>query len=202
MSASSNNKQQLVPVLSVSTNGTGSHRTLFAVGTRADSLAHDYDKASGTPTYAEGVYVEMIPKDRASEVGAAGADGLHFSSAEEFNDWLISSAGKGWDTPPHLQQVYVPAEVWAGPGSGSGPTVSAEEAIELGAIPGTIDLVNGTAQWPQRFFGNHCERRDMAEEELQQRVADAVEALREWADSHPNTRLIQQLTWLEMGLNR
>lgn len=35
---------------------------------------------------------------------------------------------------------------------GGGPTVSAEEALELGAIPGTLDFATGNAQWPQSFW--------------------------------------------------
>jgi len=65
-----------------------------------------------------------------------------------------ATPGKGYDTPAEKQQVYVPAAVWQGhpAAGGGGPTVSAEEALELGAIPGTIDLIDGTAKWPQRFF--------------------------------------------------
>ncbi len=65
-----------------------------------------------------------------------------------------ANSGKGYDTPVDKQQVYVPAAVWQGhpDAGGGGPTVSVEEALELGAIPGTIDLSAGTAEWPQRFF--------------------------------------------------
>ena len=65
-----------------------------------------------------------------------------------------ANSGKGYDTPVDRQQVYVPAPVWQGhpDAGGGGPTVSVEEALELGAIPGTIDLSAGTAEWPQRFF--------------------------------------------------
>ena len=65
-----------------------------------------------------------------------------------------ANSGKGYDTPVERQQVYVPAPVWQGhpDAGGGGPTVSVEEALELGAIPGTIDLSAGTAEWPQRFF--------------------------------------------------
>jgi len=65
-----------------------------------------------------------------------------------------ATSGKGYDTPAEKQQVYIPAAVWQGhpAAGGGGPTVSVEEALELGAIPGTIDLAAGTAQWPQRFF--------------------------------------------------
>lgn len=65
-----------------------------------------------------------------------------------------ATSGKGYDTPAASQQVYVPAAVWQGhpAAGGGGPTVSVEEALELGAIPGTIDLVRGEAEWPQRFF--------------------------------------------------
>ena len=58
---------------------------------------------------------------------------------------------KGFNTPIKKQQVYVPGEVWC-KGFNSGPNVSVEEALDLGAIPGTIDLEKGTAKWPQHFF--------------------------------------------------
>lgn len=62
--------------------------------------------------------------------------------------------GLGWDTPMEQQEVYVPVAVWRGHGEegGGGPTVSAQEAIGLGAIPETIDLERRIAQWPQHFF--------------------------------------------------
>lgn len=61
---------------------------------------------------------------------------------------------KGWNTPVEKQVIYIPAAVWSGDkdAGGGGPTVSAEEALELGAIPGTLDLATGTAQWPQSFW--------------------------------------------------
>jgi hypothetical protein len=63
---------------------------------------------------------------------------------------------RGWDTPPEERQVYVPAAVWEyGPegekGAGA-PTVSVEEALALGAIPGTIDLEKKAACWPSYFW--------------------------------------------------
>lgn len=88
MSASS----KLVPVLSISTNETGSHRTLYPVGTKATNLVHDFDTATGNPTYAEGVYVEMVPEEHAREVREAGSSGLHFSDTHSFNEWLCGVA--------------------------------------------------------------------------------------------------------------
>lgn len=79
--------QKLVPVLSISTNATGSHRTLFPVGTRADMLIHDYN-VDGNPTYSEGVYVEMVTKAQADEVRASAPNGLSFSDSDQFNEWL------------------------------------------------------------------------------------------------------------------
>ena len=66
----------------------------------------------------------------------------------------IDRAGKGFSTPVEKQQIYVPAAVWSGDknAGGGGPTVSAEEALELGAIPGTLDLEKGRAEWPQSFW--------------------------------------------------
>lgn len=78
---------KLVPVLSISTNETGSHRTLYAVGTRADCLVHDY--ADGKPTYAEGVFVEMVPESLAEKVRECGSKGMHFSDSSQFHEWLI-----------------------------------------------------------------------------------------------------------------
>ena len=79
---------KLVPVLSISTNEAGSHRTIYPVGTKADALVHDFDPATGEPTYAEGVYVEMVTEAQAAEVRAAGVKGLHFSDSNHFNEWL------------------------------------------------------------------------------------------------------------------
>ena len=79
---------KLVPVLSVSTNSTGSHLTLFSVGTKADALYHDIDFTTGDPTYAEGVYVEMVTEEQAKIVRAAGVKGITFSDTKQFNDWL------------------------------------------------------------------------------------------------------------------
>ena len=61
---------------------------------------------------------------------------------------------KGWNTPVEKQVIYVPAAVWSGDkdAGGGGPTVSTEEALELGAIPGTIDREKGRAEWPQSFW--------------------------------------------------
>jgi hypothetical protein len=73
-------------VLSVSTNSTGSHRTIYPVGTRADALIHDYDPATGNPTYAEGVYVEMVSEKQAEEVRQRGK--ITFSDSNEFYEWL------------------------------------------------------------------------------------------------------------------
>ena len=78
-------------MLSISTNETGSHRTIYACGTKAAGLIHDR-KDNGEPTYTEGVFVEMVPDGHAAEVARAGAKGLHFSSTYEFLDWLIDEA--------------------------------------------------------------------------------------------------------------
>ena len=83
-------KIKLVPVLSISTNTTGSHRTLYPVGTVADALVHDYDPETGEPTYNEGVYVEMVTERQAAEVRATGNKGLKFSSSDHFYEWLCS----------------------------------------------------------------------------------------------------------------
>jgi hypothetical protein len=80
---------KLRAVLSISTNSTGSHRTLYSVGTRADLLVHDF-APDGTPTYSEGVYVEMVTEAQAAEVRAAGVKGMSFSDTDQFNDWLCS----------------------------------------------------------------------------------------------------------------
>ena len=57
----------------------------------------------------------------------------------------------GFNTPPEKQEIYVPAAVWCGRDvGGGGPTVSAEEALELGAI--TLNMADGTATWPQSFW--------------------------------------------------
>ena len=81
--------QSLVPVLCVSTNQSGSHRTLYAVGTRATDLTHDFNP-DGSPTYQEGVFVEMVPPTHAAEVMAAASKGLHFSDTDAFDAWLSS----------------------------------------------------------------------------------------------------------------
>lgn len=83
-------KEKLIPVLSISTNETGSHRTIYPVGTRADMLVHDYE--AGRPTYAEGVYVEFVSEAQAAEVRAAGREGLHFSDSASFDEWLCDEA--------------------------------------------------------------------------------------------------------------
>jgi hypothetical protein len=72
----------------------------------------------------------------------------YFPAPPEYNN------GKGWYTPHDKQQVYVPAAVWYGDKlrGGGGPTVSVEEALELGAIPGTIDFATGKAQWPRHHW--------------------------------------------------
>lgn len=77
---------KLVPVLSISTNSTGSHRTIYPVGTKALALVHDYDTATGNPTYTEGVYVEMITKAQAADVARLGK--ICFSDSDSFNEWL------------------------------------------------------------------------------------------------------------------
>ena len=60
----------------------------------------------------------------------------------------------GWNTPAERQEVYIPLAVWSGDknAGGGGPTVSAEEALSLGAIPGSINLAEGTANWPEAFW--------------------------------------------------
>jgi len=67
---------------------------------------------------------------------------------------MRSASEKGWATPVAKQEIYVPAAVWHGDktAGGGGPTVSADEALELGAIPGTLDFATGTAQWPQSLW--------------------------------------------------
>jgi len=62
----------------------------------------------------------------------------------------------GWATLVEHQEIYVPAAVWTGDkeaSGGGGPTVSVAEALALGAIPGTLNLAEKTAQWPQSFWG-------------------------------------------------
>jgi len=80
--------KELVPVLTVSTNSTGSHLTVYPVGTKATNLIHDYDQ-DGNPTYAEGVYVELVRPAQAEEIARRGK--ITFSSTSEFNDWLAES---------------------------------------------------------------------------------------------------------------
>jgi hypothetical protein len=75
---------KLVPCLSISTNSTGSHRTIFPVGTKASELTHDIG-SDGNPTYTEGVYVEMITEEQAAQLKAAGS--LHFSDTHSFYEW-------------------------------------------------------------------------------------------------------------------
>jgi len=61
----------------------------------------------------------------------------------------------GWVTLVEHQEIYVPAAVWTGDkeaSGGGGPTVSVAEALALGAIPGTLNLAEKTAQWPQSFW--------------------------------------------------
>lgn len=67
---------------------------------------------------------------------------------------MQTTSEKGFSTPVEKQVIYVPAAVWTGDknAGGGGPTVSAEEALELGAIPGTLDFATGNAQWPQSFW--------------------------------------------------
>jgi hypothetical protein len=60
----------------------------------------------------------------------------------------VESTG-GFDTPPEKQEIYVPGPVWS-EDCAAGPTVSAEEALQLGAL--SVDLEKGTATWPQHFF--------------------------------------------------
>ena len=80
-------KTNRVPVLVISTTNTsGSHRTIYPVGTKALALVHDVDPATNTPTYAEGVYVEMVSEDQADCVRRAGK--LDFSDTDEFQTWL------------------------------------------------------------------------------------------------------------------
>lgn len=78
-------KTELVPVLSISTNSTGAHRTLFPVGTKADALVHDYDP-DGKPTFAEGVCVEMVTPSQADGVRRRGK--MTFSDTHSFYEWL------------------------------------------------------------------------------------------------------------------
>lgn len=80
------NAVPLVPVLSISTNATGSHRTIYPVGTKANALIHDIDTDTGEPTYAEGVYVEMVTLAQAEQVRSRGK--LCFSDTQEFYAWL------------------------------------------------------------------------------------------------------------------
>ena len=60
----------------------------------------------------------------------------------------------GYNTPVEKQEIYIPMAVWCGidGGGGGGPTVSVEEAYDLGAIPGTANRETGKAQWPQHFW--------------------------------------------------
>jgi len=80
---------KLVPALSISTNATGSHRTLYPVGTKATELTHDFDGETGNPTYTEGVYVEMITEAQAAELRKLGS--MHFSDTSEFYAWLANA---------------------------------------------------------------------------------------------------------------
>lgn len=75
----------LVPVLIISTNQTGSHCTVYPVGTKAEDLAHDIDPESGKPTLAEGVYVELVSRGHAAVLGRMGK--LCFSSQADFDAW-------------------------------------------------------------------------------------------------------------------
>lgn len=84
--ANASNNSKLIPVLVISTNETGSHRTVYPNGTRALDLVHDYDSDTGLPTYAEGVYVDLVPEALAQEVRRAGK--RHFSSTEEYDAWI------------------------------------------------------------------------------------------------------------------
>lgn len=69
---------ELVPVLRVSTNTTGSHSTIFPVGTNACNLFHD-----GT---CDLVYVEMVSEGQREDVRRLGK--MSFSSESDFLEWL------------------------------------------------------------------------------------------------------------------
>lgn len=73
-----NPKNKLVPVLSQSTNSTGSHRSLWPVGTSTSEIDHD-----GT---CDRVDVEMVTPEQAAEVLRRGK--ITFSSEHEFIEWL------------------------------------------------------------------------------------------------------------------
>jgi hypothetical protein len=68
----------LCPVLCISTNASGSHLTLWPVGTSASQLRHD--------DTCDRVYVEMVTVEQAALVKERGH--ISFSSTEEFYAWL------------------------------------------------------------------------------------------------------------------
>lgn len=70
--------QVLVPVLCMGTNSTGSHRTLWPVGTSASVIHHD--------DTSDRIEVEMVTKAQAEEVRVTGS--LRFSSSDDFYAWL------------------------------------------------------------------------------------------------------------------
>jgi hypothetical protein len=82
----------LVPVLCISTNESGTHRTLYPVGTNADELIHDYNSSNGLPTYREGVGVAMVTPSQAAEVRARGK--MSFSDSDDFDAWRFGDANE------------------------------------------------------------------------------------------------------------
>jgi hypothetical protein len=83
------NEPEYFPVLKVSTNQSGSHFTIFKVGTKADELYHDKDN-NGNPIFSS-VMVEMVSlpvKEYFDQNNSA-----HFSDMEDwqnFYDYTVS----------------------------------------------------------------------------------------------------------------